>query len=269
MTVLACHTVYCCYKRLYFTPSENLNSAVHTHTHTRSQCWNRTWEAFPLTVHHHENLLTWQKALWLMTGLSRRLYTGALSYVLHSQIVVTEAFTGTNLTDSRRQGQSYYQVRLLQVHVCNNETHKDGTGDGIQTWIKTLRSSNQEKCFWKSPLYIVFCSHMFTINRVAGALSSQCGMLLPGTQVESFPPLDTSDREDKLWFASKLIVIPRFHWEVSCITIMPWCSCVSCCGPNPLFWQYSSLPAGLTVMHTDCGGMDGNIFPLRKHHKWG
>lgn len=103
MVMLACDIVYCCCKGLYFTPHENPNSfRLHSHTNTKythSWCWNTTWEAFPLAG---ENLLTGQKALWWMTGLSRRPHTGALNYALHSQIIVTVAFTGMMLTDSHR-----------------------------------------------------------------------------------------------------------------------------------------------------------------------
>lgn len=72
-----------------------------------------------------------------MTGLGRRLYTGALNYVLHSQIVVTEAFTST-IADRQPQGRSNYQVRLLQVHLCDNKKKNSITitmTGGVQTQI--------------------------------------------------------------------------------------------------------------------------------------
>lgn len=139
MAILACDMVYCSYKGLYFTPSENPNSpGLHTHIYTHSWCRNRTWEAFPLTAHHHENLLTWQKALWWMTGLSRRLYSGALNYVLHSQIVVTEAFTGTMLTAGHRAGHitRYACCRSICATIENGVTATARTG-GVQTQIRS------------------------------------------------------------------------------------------------------------------------------------
>lgn len=104
--------------------------------------------------------------------------------------------------------------------------------------------------------HLVSHIHMFTIiftgAGMASVLSSQRGILVPDTPVESFPPLDASRWADKLWFASRLIVIPRFHREVPCITIMPRCCCVSCWGPNPLFWHYFSLlQAGSTVTQAE------------------
>lgn len=248
--------VYCCFKGLYFIPLEDPNSLrLHSHTntnYTHSRCWNRTWEAFPLAAHHHENLLTWQKAVWWMTGLSRRLYTGALNYVLHSQIIVTESFTGTMLTDSHSAGHitRYTSCRSICATIKISGTAITKTG-GVQNQTRTNDSSTGGKKSFRRSFkcrFLVSCFHMFTIIfmgvRMASVLSSQCGILLSDVPVESFPPLDTSRRADKLWFASKLIVIPRFHREVSCITITPRCSCVSCWGPNPLFWQYFS-PAAL------------------------
>lgn len=45
---------------------------------------------------------------------------GALSYVLHSQIVVTGALTVTALM-AHHAARSHYQVRLLQIHLCSTE----------------------------------------------------------------------------------------------------------------------------------------------------
>ena len=146
MAILVCDMVYCCHKGLYFTPSVKPNSPglhTNTHAHTLSRCWKRTWEAFPLTAHHHENLLTWQKAQWWMTGLSRRLYTGALNYVLHSQIVVTETFTGTTLTDS--QGAGHITRYACCRSICATIKSTTRTG-GVQTHIRSP---------WTTPAWLI------------------------------------------------------------------------------------------------------------------
>lgn len=145
MAILACDMVYCCCKWLYFPPSEKPNSpGLHTHSLSLSLplCWNRTWEAFPPTAHHHENLLTWQKALWWMTGVSRRLCTGALNYVLHSQIVVMKAFTGT--AQSEPQARSRYQVRLLQLPSVQRLKKKLKSSATTTTKTGGVATSNQD-----------------------------------------------------------------------------------------------------------------------------
>lgn len=123
----------CGYRWLYwpvtwFTAAVKVYALHPMNIQTLPGCLHRTWEAFPPAA--HENLSTWQKALWWMTGPSRRLYTGALNYVLHSQIIVTEAFTGTTPT-----GLSHQQVRLLQ-HLCNNKQRQNDNNE--DRWWRKL-----------------------------------------------------------------------------------------------------------------------------------
>lgn len=107
-----------------------------------------------------------------MTGRSRRLYTGALNYVLHSQIVVTEAFH-RHRADRQPQGRSHYQVRLLQVHLCDSKKKREKNSvttttrtDGIQSRIKISSNSHvliRRNTFLEKALrYVAFLYCVFT-----------------------------------------------------------------------------------------------------------
>lgn len=123
--------------------------------------------------------------------------------------------------DRQPQSRSHYQVHQLQVRLCYNKKQRNGhtiiagTG-GVQNQTRTTWMTHklaEKNLLEEEAFYVIFfvsCFHMFTIIfmgvGMTSVLSSQRGILLPDVPVESFPPLDTSRRADKLWFASKLIV---------------------------------------------------------------
>lgn len=137
MAILARDMVYCCCKGLFFPPR-----GTHKYIYTDPlPMLKHNLRGLSPTAHHHQNLLTWHKALWWMAGPSRRLYTGALNYVLHSQIVVSEAFTGAAPTDRLRAGHitRYSYRRSICAMTCSNITATTKTG-GVQIQVTVFHA---------------------------------------------------------------------------------------------------------------------------------
>lgn len=94
-----------------------------------------------------------------MTGLSRRLYSGALNYVLHSQIAVTEAFTGVMLTDGHGDGHitRYTCCRSICAAIKTSVTTTTSAG-GVQAPKLDPRDKTHKRLYL-SPSCVVF-SHV-------------------------------------------------------------------------------------------------------------